>query len=295
MLNIWFKHELNDNGTLPENIKCFFTQICAPTSEQYRHGRVLLASQLIVLFRVDPNWTETYLLPLFNWKTYPVEAKAVWEGFLWGPRIYRQLQISFKSQFLDTVHHYQELGECKRQFAAFLTYAALDPIDAYTTQDFQMAIESLPQEGLQEVARTLSQALEGAGEQREVYWKNRIQPFWQNIWPKSRELSSNEIAASLAHTCIAARGEFPTALSVFQDWLRPLDTSYFIIKTFHETNLSKRFPEDALSFLNSIFKAQQWAPDELKECLDEIAETKPALKQLPQFLRLSQHLQQYGI
>jgi hypothetical protein len=52
-----------------------------------------------------------------------------------------------------------------------VTYAALDPVD------FQSAIGALPQEGLQEAAQALSQALVGAGEQREDYWKNRIQPF----------------------------------------------------------------------------------------------------------------------
>src|SRR5439155_18411883 len=96
------------------------------------------------------------------------------------------------------------------QFAAFLTYAALDPVDSYSTRDFQTAFGFLPQEGLQEAAQALSQALEGAGNQREDYWKNRIRPLWQNIWPKSRSLASKEIASALARLAIAARNEFPS-------------------------------------------------------------------------------------
>jgi hypothetical protein len=113
------------------------------------------------------------------------------------------LLIAFKPQFLETARHYAELGENSRQFAAFLTYAALDPVDGYTVEDFQAAIGALQQEGLQEAAQALSQALEGAGEQREEYWKNRIQPFWQHVWPKSRDLASNGIAESLARMSIA--------------------------------------------------------------------------------------------
>src|SRR5207342_1077081 len=116
------------------------------------HGRVLLASRLIALFRVDPPWAEAHLLPLFEWSRLEMEAKAAWEGFLWSPRLYRPLLIAFKAQFLDTSHHYGELGEHGRQFAAFLTYAALDPLDGYTAHDFQSAIGALPQEGSQQAA-----------------------------------------------------------------------------------------------------------------------------------------------
>jgi hypothetical protein len=80
---------------------------------------------LIAIFRVDRPWTEQHLLPLFDWTVNWAEAKAAWEGFLWSPRLHRPLLIAFKSQFLETARHYAELGDHSRQFAAFLTYAAL--------------------------------------------------------------------------------------------------------------------------------------------------------------------------
>ena len=77
--------------------------------QQFRHGRVVLASRLISLFRVDKDWSEKHLLPLFDWSADSNEAKAVWEGFLWAPRLYRPLLIAFKENFLDTAHHYSEI------------------------------------------------------------------------------------------------------------------------------------------------------------------------------------------
>ncbi|MCV5934801.1 hypothetical protein OFO87_32280, partial [Escherichia coli] len=71
--------------------------------------------------------------------------------------------------------------------------------------------------------QALYQALEGAGDQREEYWKNRVQPFWQQVWPKSRNLATPRISESLTRMVIAARGEFPAALAVVQDWLQPLE------------------------------------------------------------------------
>ena len=95
LINLWFKRNPNDDDQLPADIKPFFTEICDVQVGRFRHGRVLLGSRLISLFRVDRIWTEKYLLPLFSWNN-PGEAKAVWEGFLWSPRLYQPLLIAFK-------------------------------------------------------------------------------------------------------------------------------------------------------------------------------------------------------
>jgi hypothetical protein len=294
LLNLWFKREPNDNDLLPRDIEPFFTQMCDAGSARFRHGRVLLASRLIALFRVDRSWTEKHLLPLFDWARSSVEAKAVWEGFLWSPRLYRPLLIAFKSQFLSTARHYTDLGEHGRQFAAFLTYAALDPVEGYTSADFQAAIGTLPQEGLQEVARALSQALESAGEQREDYWKNRVQLFWQQVWPKSRDLTSNSIAESLALLCIAAGGKFPSALAAVVDWLRPIENPHYVVHQLHASGLCARFPEAALRLLDAIVMDQPWAPRELVQCLEAIAQAMPDLRQDHRHQRLTEYARRHG-
>ncbi|MCJ7601790.1 MAG: SIR2 family protein [Desulfobulbaceae bacterium] len=295
LLNLWFKREPNDNDKLPSDVEPFFTQLCDTRVERFRHGRVLLASRLIALFRVDRSWTETHLLPLFDWTINSAEAKAVWEGFLWSPRLYRPLLIAFKTQFLDTAHHYAQLGEHGRQFAAFMTYAALDPVDTYTPQDFQAAIGALPQGGLHESAQALVQALEGAGDQREDNWKNRIQPFWQHIWPKSLQLASNAITKSLVRLSIAARGEFPSALSAVLGWLQPIEYPHYVVHRLHESGLAERFPEDSLRLLNAILNDQPRAPRELGQCLDAISQAVPALLQDHRYQRLAEYSRRRGI
>jgi len=188
-----------------------------------------------------------------------------------------------------------ELGEHSRQFAAFLTYAGLDPVEGYAQQDFQAAIGALPQEGLQESAQALVQALEGAGEQCEDNWKNRIRPFWQNIWPKSQQLASNSIAQSLARLSIAARGEFPSALSAVLDWLRPIEHPDYVIHRLHESGLAGRFPEDALRLLNAVLDDQPWVPRELGQCLDAISLASPTLLQDHRCRRLAEYARRRAV
>ena len=293
LINLWFKRNPNDNDHLPADIEPFFTRLCDVQVGRFRHGRVLLGSQLISLFRVDRTWTETYLLPLFSWDS-PGEAKAVWEGFLWSPRLYQPLLIAFKPQFLESANHYADLGDHRQQFAAFLTYTALGPTYGYTVDEFRGAIGALPQEGLEECAQALSQALEGAAYQREDYWKNHVQPFWQNVWPKSRELATQRIAESLTRLIIAARSEFPAALAACQDWLQPIEHPHYVVHLLHESGLCSKYSADALHLLDAVIADQQWAPRELGQCLDNIEQSSPELAQDSRFQRLREYSRRRG-
>jgi len=294
LINLWFKQNPNDNDLLPAELKPTFTTLCDAQIDRFRHGRVLMGSRLIAFFRVDRPWTEQYLLPLFGWANQ-VEAKAVWEGFLWSPRLYQPLLTAFKPQFLDSANHYADLGEHRQQFATFLTYAALGPTKGYTVEEFRSAIGSLPQDGLEESAQALSQAVEGAADQREDYWKNRAQPFWQEIWPKSRDLATRRIAESLTRLVIAARGEFPAALAAVQDWLQPIEHPDYVVRLLCESGLCRLFSAEALLLLNAVIADQQWAPRELGKCLDEIAQAAPNLAQDTRHLRLRDYSRRRGM
>ena len=294
LIDLWFKQNPSDNDLLPAELKPIFTALCDVQLDRFRHGRVLMASRLIAFFRVDRAWTEQHLLPLFDWSN-SIEARAVWEGFLWSPRLYQPLQIAFKSQFLDAAKHYADLGEHRQQYAAFFTYAALGPIEGYTLEEFRSAIGALPQEGLEESAQALYQALEGAADQREDYWENRVQPFWLRIWPKSRDLATPRISECLTRLAIAARGEFPAALSAVQAWLQPIEHPHYVIHLLHESDLCSRFPAESLNLLNAVIENQPWPPRELAKCLDEIVQTAQYLRQDSRFLKLRDYCRRHGL
>lgn len=274
LLNLWFKGKPADNELLPNDIKPLFTLICNTETSQYCHGRVLLASRVISFYRVDQSWTESNLIPLFDWGRSLAEAKAAWEGFLWSPRLYHPLLIALKPYFLETASHYQTLGN-HHQFAAFLTYAALSPIEGYTTGDFQTAFSNIPVEALNKSAQALTQVLEGASGNQEEYWINRILPFWQNVWPKSLNLVTQNVATPLARLSIAAGLEFPNALAEVYDWLQPLKNPNYTITKLHKSGLCARFPESAQLLLNIIIDDQSSDAINLQKCRQEIANNLP--------------------
>lgn len=293
LINLWFKNNPKDNELLPPKFKSIFSKLCNVHVDRFKHGRVLLASNLIALFRVDRPWTEQHLLPLLGWSN-PVEARAAWEGFLWSPRLHQPLLIALKSQFLDTAKHYADLGEHRKQFAMFLTYAALGPTEGYSEKEFRSAIAVLPQEGLEESAQALYQAIEGAADQREDYWKKRVQPFWQQVWPKSRELATKRISESLSRLAISARDEFPAALTAVIDWVQPIEQPDYVVHLLHESGLCSKYPTDALKLLFAVIDDQTWAPGKLGQCLNQILQAEPSLVQKPWYASLREYEQKRG-
>ncbi|MCL1060340.1 SIR2 family protein [Shewanella gelidimarina] len=287
ILNLWFKQSPNDEDKLPQDIKLLLTDLCRPETKSFRHGRVILATRLIALYRVDRVWTEMNILPLLSWKKDLDEAKAIWSGFLWAPRLHQSLFVAFKPSFLDTVYHYDELGECQRQYSSILTFAALDRIDGYSTEDFRKAIEALPQAGLDKVAQILLQTQKGADHNAEEYWKGRILPFWKDYWPKTRTKLSIQISSSLTELSIAAKGEFPHALNVFADWLVPTQ-DYYMINILNDSGLIERFPMDSLNLLYLIVDLTKLPPRSLKESLDSIKRADSTLGEKTEYKKLSE-------
>ena len=295
LLNLWFQRKPEDREGLPVDLRPLFNLVGDRTSEILRHGRVILASNLIALYRVDQAWTESNLLPLFNWDSFPTEARALWQGFLWSPRIHWPLLAAMKSDFLACARQYAALGEYARQYTALSTYIALDSSNVFSASDFRKAFAQLPQEGLREVLQTIIDALDAAGEQRSQNWNNRVIPFWNQVWPKSIEMLSSGIADDLAKLAIAAREEFPSAVSLFKDWLQPVEYPHYVVYQLHHSGLPARFPQEALTLLSLIIANQPWAPDELVNCLEAIERAWPDAVTDWRFIKLQEYVRKRNL
>ena len=57
LLNWWNRRPLKDRQRLPDTVRQIFTELCDVRLCHVRHGRVLLASRAVTLFRVDEEWT----------------------------------------------------------------------------------------------------------------------------------------------------------------------------------------------------------------------------------------------
>jgi len=287
LLRWWYRDKLNDGQGLHLTLKPILTNLCDTQISKFKHGRVLLSAHAITLFRVDQVWATVYLLPLFDWNRSEVEARSAWEGFLWSPRLYLPFLSAIKNQLLDTVGHYNDIGSHAEQYASFLTFLALDPGDAFSKEELSGAIERLPSDGLRISASTLSRALDGTTDQRDVYWNNRVKPFIKDCWPKTLDLLTPQISESIARVCVSAKNSFAEAVHEFEHWLQPLEHPNYPIHVLYEAGLCTQFPNEALMFLDSLIGDNaQWLPRELQQCLDAIVQSASNLNNDVRYIRL---------
>ena len=289
LLDWWFKRRPVDGQGLPEKIEPLFTHVCATPNAAQRHGRVILASRGIALFRVDRSWTETHLLPYFDWQRCEAEARAAWEGFCWSPRLYPPLIEALGGAFLKTARRHAKWGRhTATNYPVLLTYAALEGGDLFKEADLKEATRRLPPDNaLVKVAQTLRGALEGAGDRRNEYWKNRARPYLQKIWPQSRDRRTFAISEALGRVCIAAGDSFPDALNTLDPWLQPLRYPDRLAGDLLHASLCQQFPREALDFLNSIFRERlQIGSPYLPKCLETIRTADASLEDDRKFRRL---------
>lgn len=288
LLNSFFNIKPKDDDGLPDEIKKLFTLICEDDNTDYYHGRTILCANIIALFRIDFEWTDKYLLPLFSWSNKS-QAASAWSGFLWSPRLYVPLFTCFKEQFLETADHYYLLKENPDQYAIVLTHLGLESMDDYSNGELRKAMVALPTSGLKIVARTLSRSLENAGDSSNEFWKKNVAPFWQNIWPQNNQLASADLTSYIALIAINSGDEFPNAFMAIQYWLKPIDDWAYIVRQVLEKNICSKWPKVALSLLSKIVDLKtNWAPGDLNKCLNSIIEADSSLKEDYNYIKLSQ-------
>lgn len=279
ILNLLFSEQPHDNQGIKKEFKIFFNSLCDLDKPQYLPARIVLCAHLVPLFRIDSQWTEKELLPLFDWKKQ--EAADMWIGFLWSPRPYLPLIEKLKPRILETTQNYHSLGNHEEKFSAFITAIALENNSIFSDKELRQLLNSMPSNGLKRVAIVLCQRLKSAGDKKSNYWKNRIKPFIEKIWPSQVSTSDPLLSNLLIKVAIASGENFPEAAQVISNHLTHLERRGFIFNELIESKCCKNFPRDTLQLLNKIHptKREDCLSDfHLKNCLVEIGKSDPSLK-----------------
>jgi hypothetical protein len=156
-------------------------------------------------------------------------------------------------------------------------------------------MDTLPRFALPQVAETLFRALQGAGEQRSEYFRNRIVPFVKRIWPKAHDAKTPAASSAFVKLCTAAGDAFPEALTLLKNWIQPINDVSYLLRLMHEGRLCSRFPDEAITLLDLFIPPTiTWGLDELKLCLGAIRTANQDLERDRRFQRLVTLLRQAG-
>ena len=279
---------LRQEAGVPTEVKRLLESVCDPKEARYRVVRVVVASRALALLVRDEEWTRGHVLPMFDWRRSNTEACTAWRGFLWAPRYHEGFLESVRESFVQTASHYGDLGSHGGQYAGLLTYTGLQVGGGGWNRDLRYAVNELPDAGLQQVLSTLGRTLE-PDERREDYFRNRVLPFLQRVWPKTTDRLTAGVSAGFARLCLVSDDAFPQVLGAVRDYLKAgaRRAPGYVFLSFKDKGYADRFPAEALEFLDLVLVPGAGVfPEDLRSALRAIRAARPDLAETTRFQSL---------
>lgn len=283
-VNRLWKYQPEVGRGLPEPVLAYFDSIVA--LKVGRFGRVILASKLSNLFAIAPDWTKTSLLPRMHWHTSD-EARELWAAYAWAASAGPNLLAAFKTDFITALENYSELGDQRSNLVYLFVAASLDPSKIIKSEDIRLVVDSLPEDGLIDIAALFKDRLGDNIEKQADIWKNICFPWLQACWPKAQARNTTKTSIGLVECLIKTGDAFPEALVWAEQSLRP--GTEHVLWQIQGSGIHQKWPIDTLKMLAIMIpdnNIENWNKHTLQEMLNEMKEAEKTLVENQQYQRL---------
>lgn len=249
-------------------------------------GRVILASRLQYFFAVDPGWAEESLLTRMDWSVSD-EAAALWQGYLWMPRVSADLALALKEQLLQSMGRSESLHDHANRLHQIFVLVCLNYPDLYTATQKHEALMATGADGLQNVAGFLASTVRDEEVDADSYWKEKVRPFIRRAWPKEVELISPKSSQNLALLAAELNECFAEAVELIVPIVRPFSELTRSMNKLTQTRLPEEYPIQVLDLLYAVVSPEFQRPTEtVRQILDRLLAVLPELQDDPRFRSL---------
>jgi hypothetical protein len=220
------------------------------------------------------------------------EAIALWQGFLWQPRVGPELWAEICKPFFAafTTDRMGRLGDAEHMMAQLLMLAGVE-----------FRREELPAEHARAAIRAMKPAMREEciswlhpfltqehaedealrGERADALWRDRVQPWLRRVWPHDRDLLTRNLAVQFALLTTATSDAFPEAVEFVYPFLIRTDIG-LVVSELNHTKHPERHPEATLRLLKAIWDPHApWGADNFREILTKVLQSCPSLRDDP--------------
>jgi hypothetical protein len=279
-------------GLAPGPLKDIVNQIVASDKIPAIAGKIIFSSRLNYFFAVDPLWTKSNLIPLFDCKK--ADALLMWQGYLWNARISIDLAIALKDYMLEAINKVKD-RDAESLFQLF-TAVCLEFQDVFKVSEMQDALFSMGNDGLAHVADYLWKSVSADPKSSDSYWNYRIQPFMKKAWPRSSDFLNEKISEKLALMAIELDESFCDSVAFLQSMLKRFDDLSFFINNLERKELAEKFPLCVLNLLAFIFTDEYlWPRNDFRKILNRLIQANPQLREDVRYKAIDEFLLQHGL
>ena len=230
-------------------------------------GRILLASQVHVLFAMDQEWTSAEMPRVFAWDGRLVAAEQAWHGYLvWGHWSDEFLKC-FLSCYTATFSHVgSNLGKHRARFCEHIAWIAVfgarNPLADGWLSGF---IRTVGEEDRISWVSSVEQALKQVpSEKKQLVWDKWIKTYWtmrnqgQPLLPSGLEVSL--MAGWLIHLGSA----MPEALGLLLQGPRPTPrnnhANLSLYMQLNDLQIDAQYPQEVALYLRCLLDSEAGAP-----------------------------------
>lgn len=277
------KHQPIAASGLPDGVQHYFNTVVRDSSGG--PGRIMFATSLLRLHAIAPEWTTEHLLSRLD-PPASAEARSLWSAYAASPRVGPNLLLAFKESFLEVLRGRAGATIQSRLTGLFMAIC-LEGADELTADEIWGVVDTMTEEALTRVLRSLKQRMEGDEEARGRIWRDRAQTWLEQYWPSDMSRNTAVTSQWMLDLVIEAGDAFPDAVDWCLTRLRPITDHG--LRPLAMGDIATQHPCDVFRLVKQIvpeneIKAHQQY--QLRELLDRLKEARPALAKDADFQRL---------
>jgi hypothetical protein len=278
---------------IPEGLRVCMRALLALPGEGADHARCVLSSRLEWLHVIDPEWTSSELLPLFDPRRD--SAEPAWNGLLHSgqvpsPALFRLLRGAFLRTFVAARTWRWDTSGAHNKLVEYLLVACYWRGRDRTYTTLGEARNALRQ--VDDEARTHAISFLGTAFKENDWWRAFGRRFMQRAWPREVEYQSAAVSAELARLAERAGEQFSDVVQVVGPLLVPLESTemvmFGILEEPGQPSLPTRFPDATIDLVDRLVPSDpQHVPYRLREILEATVRSQPGLRTDARWRRLS--------
>ena len=294
LLEFWLRtlsktrQDLGDQwkGLRPDDEK-FLSRVVSGSSYAAELGRVLIASQVNLLFSLDEAWTIQNVIPLFGIAANLKRGLQAWHGFLtwggWNDRLLPYLLPKYEEAFPALSTGFGEAGsKLCRHLAEIALLSKTDPILHGWLYRFLAAVT---QKERTEWASSIRGALMGMEDlAKSRAWSGWLGRYWKDRLEGIPVPLTRDEGAQMAEWTIHLAPVFPEAVEKLLLTPIPDLQNSFMLTELSESDLRRQYPKAAAALVLYVLKNAQalpWDTRWIEPLITELAthaESKPTTR-----------------
>lgn len=285
--------EQEKGSLVPAYIKGRLERLFASPGEGSDHAVAVAFHRLNWLFHVDPEWTESRLLPMLAFE-HPA-AEPAWNGFLSrGRNPLSQLVILIKPLLLELTPWVEgqawerDLEKVAVRWLAWLCIFKRDEEDGLTKEEMRRSLREMSDSTRSQLIWWLGEV----GQKNDNGWDELVAPFLNEVWPRERRYRTATSVETWIGMLDDTGHSFPIVYGAVKRFLVPVETDShpfyrFTREVGEEEPITAQYPVETLDLLNVVTpKVLGRPPHELPKILALIIETAPELRSDHRYRRL---------